>query len=301
VNFAEQAPSKQWAALKYRGVKIAEVWFKSEGEPLALTFRISQASFQIPGMGQHLTLENLLRAVNIEPEEVKSWRQGDVSHSVMDEINAALGNPLSAPAADVPHLEIHIRLKEPSQTVAHEESAAVKRPTPKWQDLETRWKAIQTLEASLDALRISMETLRNEMEASSKKTLSTEEKLHALRADVAQWTKAKNRLHHVLPRAREFIHRAVWMMGTPERKRLEELYKNHIQPHVPFPDMHKALEQIESLQKDRQVLSAHGTGIYQECKAIATDVQGALRTLQSNAATNALKKRDATRAKGKFS
>ena len=51
VNFSEQPPSKQWAALKYRGEKFAEVWFKPEGQPLALTFRIPQASFQIPGMG----------------------------------------------------------------------------------------------------------------------------------------------------------------------------------------------------------------------------------------------------------
>ena len=55
--------------------------------------------------------------------------------------------------------------------------------------------------------------------------------------------------------------------------------------------MDKVLEQLENLLKDRQVLSAHGVTVYQECKSISADVQGALRTLQSNAAANAHKKK----------
>jgi hypothetical protein len=156
------------------------------------------------------------------------------------------------------------------------------------------------LEATMETLRISMESLRAEMEASSRKTLTTEEKQHALRADVAGWTKAKQRVHYAVPKAKEFIHRATWAMGAPERKQLEELYKNHIQPHIPFPQMTKVLEQLENMLKDRQVLSAHGATVYHECKSIAVDVQGILRTLQSNAAARAFKKSSEARKKGKF-
>src|SRR6266567_206975 len=84
VNFSEQPPSKQWAALKYRGEKFAEVWFKPEGEPFALTFRIPQSSFQIPGMGQLLTTENLLKAVGLATEEVESWRHEGTPQSGMN-------------------------------------------------------------------------------------------------------------------------------------------------------------------------------------------------------------------------
>jgi hypothetical protein len=59
-------------------------------------------------------------------------------------------------------------------------------------------------------------------------------------------------------------------------------------------------EQIESLHKDRQVLSAQGTAVYQECKRISADVQAALRTLQSTAASNAAKKKRVAGKKGKF-
>ena len=69
---------------------------------------------------------------------------------------------------------------------------------------------------------------------------------------------------------------------------------------MPFPQMDKMLEQLENLQKDRQVLSAHGVTVYQECQSISTDIQGALRTLQSNAAANVRKKRRETGAKGKY-
>jgi uncharacterized protein YoxC len=300
VNFSERPSSKQWATLKYRGERFAEVWFKPEGEPCALTFRIPQKSFQNSDMGQQLTTENLLKAVAIAPEEVESWRHGDVSHSGMNGANPELSNPLPPPPQDVTQLDIYVRLKPTPQAVARNESSALEIPLAKWQDLEARWKVILVLEATMDALRTSMEGLRSEMEAASKKTLTTEEKLHALRADVAQWSKAKIRVHHALPKVREFIHRSTWALGSPERKQLGELYRNHIQPHIPFPQLDKALEQLESMQKDRQVLSAHGGTIYHECKSISADVQGALRTLQSNAATNARRKKGGTGAKGKF-
>ena len=146
-------------------------------------------------------------------------------------------------------------------------------------------------------LRISMEGLRAEMEASSRKTLRAEEKVHAFNADVAQWTKAKTRVIHALPKMREFIHRSTWAIGTPERKKLEELFKSHVRPRIAFPRMDKVMEQLDGLLKDRQVLSAHGVSIHQECKSISVDVQGALRTVQSNAAMNATRKRGAERGK----
>ncbi len=300
MNFSERPPSKQWSALKYRGEKFAEVRFKPEGEPFALTFRILQKSFQIPGMAQHLTAENLLKAVAIAAEEVESWRHGDVTHSGMNGSNPELRNPLPLPPPDVTHLDLHVYLKPPPQTIAHNDSGNPEAAAVNWHDLEARWKAILGLEATMESLRISMEGLRAEMEAAAKRALTTEQKLHALRADIAQWHKAKDRLQYAVPKVREFIHRATWAMGAPERKKLEELYKDHIRPKIPFPEMDQVLEQLEGMQKNRQVLCAHGAAVYQECKGISADVQGALRTLQTNAAANANKKRGTTGAKGKF-
>ncbi len=299
MSFSEQPPSKQWAALKFRGEKFAEVWFKPEGEPWALTFRIPQNSFQIPGIGQRLTTENLLKAVAIATEEVESWRHGGVSHSGLEGSHPQLRNPLPQPPHDVTHLDIYVRLKPPPQAVARTESGELEIASAKWQDFEARWKALLGLEASMDTLRISMEVLRAEMEASLKRMLTAEEKLHALAADVAQWTKAKSRVHYALPKATEFIHRAIWAKGTPERKRLDELFKNPIGAHVRVPQMDKVLEELEILRKDRQVLSAQGVTVYQECKSISADIQGSLRRLQSNAAARASKKKGATGAKGK--
>jgi hypothetical protein len=300
VNFSERPPSKQWAALKYRGEVFAEVWFKPEGEPCALTFRIPQRSFAIPDMGQLLTTENLLTAVGIAAEEVESWRREGVSPSGMTGSNSELKDPLPPPPQEVTHLHLYIALKQ-VQPVASDESCLPEIPEEKWQDLEARWNAILGLEASVDTIRISMEGLRTEMEAASRKTLQSEEKVHALSADVAQWNKAKSRVHYALPKVREYIHRATWATGTPERKKLEEIFKNHIRPRIPFPQMDKMVEQLENLLKDRQVLSAQGVSVYQDCKSISADVQGALRTLQSNSAANAKKKKSLPGAKGKGS
>jgi len=293
VNFSEQPPSKEWAALKYRGEKIAEVWFKPEGEPFALTFRVPQRSFQVPGMGPLLTPGNLLLAVGIATEEVESWHYEGTSHS-------ELGRPLPPPPQDVAHLTIHVRLKPPPQAVDSNPSDEPEVPEAKWQDLVARWNAILGQEATIETFRISMEGLRSEMEASMKRTFTSEEKLHALNADVAQWNKAKSRVHYALPKMREFIHRATWANGLPERKKLEELFKNDIRPSISLAEIDKVREQLENLLKDRQILSSQGASVYQECKSIAADVQGALRTLQSNAAAKAREKRGEARKKGKF-
>jgi hypothetical protein len=299
VNFAEQPPSKQWAALKYRGETIAEVWFKPEGEPFGLTFRIPQKSFQIPGVGQRLTTENLLKAVTIATEEVQSWRHGDVSHSAVDGPNPELGNPLPPPPPDITYLNIDVSLKPPPQADAPQESGEPEAPAPQWQDVEARWKVILGLEATIETLRLRMDGLQAELEAASKQTLTTEEKVNAFNADTAQWNKAKHRIHYALPKVKDFIHRATWALGTPERKELGELFKDQVRPDIPLSQMDKLPVQLENLLKDRQVLSAQGTAVYQECKGISADIQGALRTLQSNAAANAVKKRGAARARGK--
>jgi chromosome segregation ATPase len=172
--------------------------------------------------------------------------------------------------------------------------------TERWQELQARWRAILGLEATIDTLRLTMESLRAELETSSKKPLKTEDKVNALNADVAQWNKAKSRAHYALPKAREFIHRATWATGTPERKKLEEVFTNDIPPDLPATKMDQLPEQLEYLLKDRQVLSAQGVTVMQECKSISAQLEGALRTLQKNATANAQRKRREFGKKGKF-
>jgi len=191
--------------------------------------------------------------------------------------------------------------QDPSaQAAARGESGQPGVPPEKWQALEALWKAILGLEASIESLRLSMDGLRAELEAAFKKSLTVEDKVHALQADVAQWTKAKSRVHYALPKVREFIHRATWAAGVPERKRLEEVVRTHIEPRVPFPEVDQVREQLEHLQKDRQVLFGQGNTVSQECRAISAEIQRALSTLQRNAADRARKERSARREKGKY-
>jgi hypothetical protein len=299
VDFSEQPPSTQWAAFKHRGEKIAEVWFKPEGEPFALLFRIPHSSFQIPGVGQQLTTEILLKSLGIATDEVAAWRCDDVADAEKDEANSELGSPLAPPPPGVNHLEIHVSLRPPVPVVPPIASSVPDVPQEKWQDLEGRWRTILGLEANMDALRLRMGSLATELEASLKKTLTPDERVHALNADVAQWNKAKSRAHFALPKAREFIHRATWAAGAPEKKKLEDVFKNHIQPQIAFPELDKVPEQLDYLQKLRQVLSAQGMTVYQECQTVLASIQGALRTLLSNATAIARNKRFERGLKGK--
>jgi len=295
VNFSELPASKVWAPLRYKGESFAEVWFKPEGQPFALTFRIPQTSFQIPGMDQLLTTENLLKAVAIPAEEVESWGYGDASHSGTHVSHPEMRQPLTPLPSDVTHLNVYIHLKPPSQAVVPLERHEPEIPFAKWQGLEARWNTLLGLEVVIDTLRLRMEGLRGEMETALNKSLAGDEKVHAMNADVAQWNKAKSRGRYVLPKVKEFIHRATWAMGAPERKKLDELFKNHTRPQILVSQFDRVHQEIEHLFKDRQILSAQGVTSYQDCKSSLADIQGALRTLQSNAQ----RKRVAARAKGK--
>jgi hypothetical protein len=170
----------------------------------------------------------------------------------------------------------------------------------KLQNLEARWNAILGLEAAIDMFRQRVEGARAELEAASTRALTTEEKLHALQADVAQLNKAKSRAHYALPKARDFIHRATWALGTPERKELGELFKDGIRPDLPLPQLDKLPDLLEQMLKNRQGLSAQGGTVCQECVGVTAEIQRALTTLQSNAAANAQRKRLANLKKGKF-
>ena len=291
MKFLDQPPSQQWSALKYKGETIAEVWFKPEDEPFGLTFRVRRAGLQTPGVGQRWTPEHLLRAVGLEAGAVESWRWDPPYLATLDGSALDLRHPFPTPSQDVTHLTLHVRLKPPPKAFIPVKGEGDTVPETVWQDLEARWNAILGLEASIDTMRISMESLRSELEASRGRQLKSEEKFYALNADVAVWNKAKSRVHFALPKLREFIHRAVWALGAPERKKLDELFKTCVQPRVPFPEMGKAGDDLESLRKSRQVMSGLGMTLYQECKNISAEVQGALRTLQANARAKAIQKR----------
>ena len=279
------------AALKLGGEFVAEAWYEAEGESSILVVRVPRERLEIVDPSRRLTVEILLMAASLSNDDVESWRLADASPS--DDLELSL--PLPPPLPDATHLTIYVRLKPPAQASAHEPEIALET----WHFLEARWKVLLGLEGSIETSRLGMDGLRSEMESAFKKSLAVEEKLHGLQADIAQWTRAKSRIHHALPKAREFIHRATWALAVPERKRLEEIYKNHIEPRIPLPQVDRVREQLEHLQKERQVLLAQGNAVYQDCRSILAEVQRAVSTLQRNAADNARRKRDAKSQKGK--
>jgi hypothetical protein len=238
--------------------------------------------------------------VGLATEEVESWRHEGASPSGMNGSILELAHPLPPPLQDVTHLNVYLSLMPPPQAVVPNESCEPEILEKRWQEQDARWKAIEGLEATVDTLRIRLEGLRLQLDGSLKKTLKMEEKLHALSSDMARWNKAKSRVHYGLPKVREFIHRATWVMGTPERKQLEAFFKTDTPTPIPFAQMSKVSEQLENLLKDRQVLLSQGVSVCQECETIFAEVEGALKTLQSNAAANARKKENAARAGGKF-
>lgn len=288
MNFPEQPPSTRWSALTFKGEKLAEVWFKPEGDPSALTFRVPRSTFDLPDVAPRLTADNLLKAVGIPADAVESWHVGDAP-------GAGLSDPLPPPAPEVTHLEIRVHLK-PTPRAADAEPPVAEAG---WDDLGALWKSVLTVEASVEAARKMVEGVKAEVESAVRRSLAGDDKVYALAGDVAQWNQAKSRGHYALPKANDFIHRATWASTAAERKRLGEIFEASAGPRPPLPPGGELLHELESLRKARQVLAAQGTAVYQECRAIASDIQGAMRRLQANAATRAAQKKGGTGRKGK--
>jgi hypothetical protein len=294
VNSSEQVPSDDWVALDHLWEDIADAWFKPDGDGPMFLFRVPRDRLEAADPGRPLTFERLLAAADIPKDEVASWR---LENADVDGTESDLSHPLPPPPPDMTHLTVFVHMKPPgARDETPEPDAALKR----WQALDACWLAIQGLEASIDTLRISMDGLRSEMEAAFHRSMNAEEKTHALQSDVSQWTKAKSRVHYCLPKVREFIHRATWASARPERKELEEVVRDYIQPRVPHPEMDHVRERLDHLLKDRQVLYAQGNAVSQEGRGVLAEIQRAFSTLQRNAADRARRQREAKRTKGKY-
>lgn len=278
------------------GEDAAIAWSAPEGEPSALAFRIPRDRLDVDDPLQGVTVEDLLAAAGLSIDAVESWQFGDEFHESLDGTNLELKRLLPPPPPDESHLAVHVRLTQRTPDGDGDEPEL----TPEyWQSFEARWKAILAVEATIETTRMSMEGLRLEMETAFKRSLTVDEKVHALQADVAQWTRAKSRVHYALPKVREYLHRATWALGLAERKRLEDLFKGHIEPRIPFPGMNRERAKIDHLLKDRQVLAAQGNAVYQDCRSIASEIQRTFGALQRNANDNARRKRSVSREKGK--
>lgn len=290
---SETEPSTDWTTLTRDGETIAEAWRMPEGDGFTFVFLVPRDRLEIDG--PTLSIEALLEAAGIAKDAVESWRLGDDSRSGPGGDDPALGLPMPPPTEDDDQLTVYVQLKRPEPSEAVPEEI----PLEKWQLLDGLWSAILSLESSIDATRLGMDGLRSEMDSAFKRPLAVEEKLNALQADVAQWTKAKSRVHHALPKVREFVHRATWAQTVAERKLLGEFVENHLRPRLPFAGVDKVRERLEHLQKDRQVLLATGNAVQQECRGILGEIQRATGALQRNAAERARQKRSAGREKGK--
>lgn len=294
--FAEIPPSVQWASLSFRGEAFAEVWFKPVSMPHSLTFRIPQATFHHPAISQHLTIDNLLKAVGLSSDEVQSWRAEDAAHNEIANYSVELRQPLSELPPETEHLFLQVLIRQPEPVVELPSKLDPRQSLVKWQELQARWNTILGMEVTIDTLRQRMESLRAEIESESARAMTTDEKLNSLNADVAQWNKAKSRARYVLPRMKEFIHRATWVLGTPERKNLDEVFKKDAACPGNLVDLDR---ELQILLKDRQILAAQGTTCHHEGRASCDEIRKAHQTMHRNAASNAVKKRAATRAKGK--
>ncbi len=297
MNFYEKPPSTQWANLSFQGQAFAEVWLKPEGEPHGLTIRLPHHSFNNPAISRYLTIENLLKAMGLSVGEVESYLPDDGSHAGLAGYSSALDIPLLPPPNRVSHLYLHVRMVPPVSESEDSDAQVPSEIMAKWNKLEARWNTIVALEVNIDTMRLRMESLRAEVESASNKSMTSEEKMHAMNADVAQWTKAKSRAKFAVPKIKEFVHRATWALGAPERKTVEDLFKSRKPSPSIYSELDAIAQQLENLFKDRQILSAQGVTGYQEGKNSCADVQSAYRTLQANARANELKKRTANRAK----
>ncbi|HMO36317.1 MAG TPA: hypothetical protein PKA06_09760 [Gemmatales bacterium] len=297
MKFAELPPSRQWSTLKYQGEIIAEVWFKPEGESELLTIRVPHSAVSSPVIQPLLTIANLLKSMGLSPEEVETIYGEDESKTKLSSYAITLKEPLAPFPESIDTLYLQVLFKATEATLNPSSITTTEVNQSLGQTISMLWNSILGIESTVDSLRQRMESLRGEMESVTKASLTSDEKLHAPNLDVAEWNKAKSRCRYVLPKVKEFIHRATWAMGTPERKKLTDLFKLESEAQTLEQPPPNLLEDLQNLLKDRQILSAQGVSAYQEGRASCDEVKKSLQTLKRNAHANAVKKRASNRSK----
>ncbi len=267
-TFLERAPSTTWepVSLSPDGTLVIWVWFKPPHAPTSAALRLPLEVWQHRDASQALTVRRLAAAVHID--WLQSWMVFGQLYPV-DERTAALWDvPIPSPPAGVDPLIViwsHAPTLAMPPMMTFAPPPQQTQPVPAGgqdsallEQMAYYWTGVLQIESDLRRVRMQLEQAVSRL-SSLNRDLSSDEAGAADNNDKKDWQDARRWLREGaggLSRSIKEIDVGV-LSGAGQRHRFEDMYKQFVQPRIPFAGMAQAAIDFEMFHKSaKNVLQA---------------------------------------------
>lgn len=269
----QRPPSANWEpiALEPTGQLVIWVWFRPTTLPNGLILSLPSTLFANSQVAMWLAVRTMIVAAGLEPAQLHGWSVNGMSFDAAGGTSPLLDQPLPAPPMGT-NLEVTVWMIPAVQPAWSDSSSVVPIPVATsvptsyaapsnisqsdFQMLEavdTSWDGILQLEARISLVRKELTGALSRI-SSLNRDLNSDERRIADSRDIQDWTDARRWLRDsqaLLARSVKEIDLGT-TSGAGQRHRFEEIYRNHVEPRIPFPGLAQAVNEFEAHRKTVQ-------------------------------------------------
>lgn len=239
-------------------------WYKPPQAPNDVVLQIPDEAYRTVPNG--ITLRELLNAADIPLREASAWTVHGLTFPVEGGANPLLDQPLppAGPAGIVVHVQapdLPLPRSEPltsNSPQVHGTSEPLAASQAVLEAINAEWHAIIQHERQVDALRRQLGAVQGTLQ-SLNRDLDPDERLYADTLDKKDWQDTRRWLRDALALVGKTIraHDIGATSAAGNRRRFEELYKQFVEPRIPFPGMELERLAFEQHRKNNQSLITH--------------------------------------------
>ncbi|QDU39277.1 hypothetical protein Mal4_36160 [Maioricimonas rarisocia] len=270
MNITQRTPSTTWepAALPDRPHCSVWVWYKPGGAPNDVMIHVPDEAFQ--AAGGPITVRQLIAALGVEASATQNWSFAGMTYDAQGGSNPLLDQPLppsgawgdprilirvgtspAGTAAAVPMMPPLAQAPYPMAGPAGVAPAGAAAPMPAMptatggvaspefnqlcEEFEADWLALIQIERQLESARKQLGSIQGQLQ-SLNRDLNADEALHADNQDKRDWTDARRWLRDSMAHVSRYIrdHDIGVVSAAGQRNRFENVYKQYVEPRVPF-------------------------------------------------------------------
>uniref|UniRef100_A0A7C2K1V9 Uncharacterized protein n=1 Tax=Schlesneria paludicola TaxID=360056 RepID=A0A7C2K1V9_9PLAN len=270
MSFALRPPSSAWEPVPLAADRPVSVWgwFKPPHAPHTVAIHVPDEIWQSPDAAACLTVRRLAAATGVD--HLTGWTVYGQSCQLDERTAAYLDAPLPRPphgadpqivlwSASVAAAVPQPIMAAPAMPYAGGgDLAPGENPGPLFDTMAYYWSSIQQIEMELRRTRMQLEQALSRL-SSLNRELNTDEALAADNQDKKDWQEARRWLRDcAAPLSRSVKEIDVGIIsGAGQRHRFEEIFRQYVQPRIPFPGMKQAAVDFEMHNKSaKNVLQA---------------------------------------------
>lgn len=269
----QRPPSANWEsiALDPTGQLALWVWFRPVAVPNGLILSLPATLFANPQVAPWLAVRPIIMAAGLEPNQVLGWAVNGMSFDAAGGVSPLLDQPLPPPPTGM-NLEVTIWMIPAVQPAWSDSSSVIPIPSAgsgqssytapsnvsqadfqMLEAIDNSWDGILQLEARISLVRKELTGALSRI-TTLNRDLNSDERRTADSRDIQDWSDARRWLRDsqaLLSRSVKEIDLGT-TSGAGQRHRFEEIYRNHVEPRIPFAGLAQAVNEFETHRKTVQ-------------------------------------------------